>query len=127
MNSILDTHFLLWIILSSKRLADYPWIDHYQPWGISPISLLEIELLAEVGRVDLKGREFLYTVLEDPRFRVLNTSVLSLVQHAFHLTWTRDPFDRLLVAHSLSLGLPLCTADSVLQRHHHLLPRELMR
>lgn len=30
---------------------------------------------------------------------------------AVGLTWTRDPFDRLLAAHSIAAGLPLLTKD----------------
>jgi hypothetical protein len=36
----------------------------------------------------------------------LGTSILPIIQHAFHLSWTRDPFDRLLAAHSLTVGIP---------------------
>ena len=46
---LLDTHFLIWIVLGSKRLAAFPWIERYRPWGVSPISLLEIQFLAESG------------------------------------------------------------------------------
>jgi PIN domain nuclease of toxin-antitoxin system len=61
----------------------------------------------------------------DSRFQVLDASLLSIMLHAFPLSWTRDPFDRLLAAHSLMTHVPLCTADTVLLRHHRLLAPEL--
>jgi PIN domain nuclease of toxin-antitoxin system len=33
------------------------------------------------------------------------------VQAAAGLTWTRDPFDRLIAAHAILSGAPLLTAD----------------
>ena len=46
MNVLLDTHFLLWTVLDSGRLEEFPWLDAYRPWGISPVSFLEIQFLA---------------------------------------------------------------------------------
>ena len=34
------------------------------------------------------------------RFLIDEVPLASLVRHAYSLTWTRDPFDRLLAAHS---------------------------
>lgn len=33
------------------------------------------------------------------------------MQSAAGLTWTRDPFDRLIAAHAIVAGAPLLTAD----------------
>ena len=43
------------------------------------------------------------------------TSVL--FQKALELGWTRDPFDRLLVAQSQIERMPLVTSDAVLGRY----------
>ena len=50
MKALLDTHFVVWIVTGSARLQAFPWIDRYRPWGVSPISLLEIQFLAEIKR-----------------------------------------------------------------------------
>jgi PIN domain nuclease of toxin-antitoxin system len=121
MKAILDTHFVLWIVLGSDRLADFPWIERYRPWGISPISLLEIQYLAEIGRVKLRNPEFSDALAKDPRFVIDEMPMVSLIRRAIELTWTRDPFDRLIAAHSSVRRLPLCTTDRVLRSHHPLL------
>jgi len=46
---------------------------------------------------------------------------VTLVQKALDLSWTRDPFDRLIVAHSLTRKLPLCSVDSNIIQNHPLL------
>ena len=65
---LLDTHFLIWLVLESKRLANFPWLDRYRPWGVSPVSFLEIQFLAEVGRLSVSNPEFTSTVMKDRRF-----------------------------------------------------------
>lgn len=68
------------------------------------------------------------TLLLDTHFIiwiVLGSRRLTLVRHALSLDWTRDPFDRLLAAHSTARRVPLCTADRHMLSHHRLLPLEL--
>ena len=125
MTILLDTHFLIWILLDSRRLDRYPWLERHRPWGISPVSLLEIRFLSEVGRLEIKAPAFFETLLTDARFVMDEPPLQAVVRHALALSWTRDPFDRLLAGHSLTRRIPLCTADRVLRRHHPLLPTEI--
>ncbi|MGH7549716.1 MAG: hypothetical protein ACREK3_03075 [Gemmatimonadota bacterium] len=46
------------------------------------------------------------------------TTLLALVRHALTLAWTRDPFDRMLAAHSSARRVPLCTVDRTILEHH---------
>ena len=126
MRLLLDTHFLLWALLDAKRLAKYPWLERHAPWGVSPVSLLEIQFLFEVGQLEILQPEFAEVVLDDPRFVVDEVPLLALVRHALALGWTRDPFDRLLVAHSMARRTPLCTLDRSIHENHALVPRELV-
>lgn len=124
---LLDTHFLIWILLRSRRLRAYPWIEDHRPWGVSPVSLLEIQFLAEVGRLKVDASGFFRAFQSDGRFRVDDPPFAAVFRHALGSTWTRDPFDRLLAAHSAVRRIPLCTADAALRRHHSLLVEELGR
>jgi PIN domain nuclease of toxin-antitoxin system len=123
--ALLDTHFLLWIALRSKRLPAYPWIDRYAPWTVSPVSLLEIAFLGEAGRLEVRHAEFLERLRHDDRFVIDDVGVALLATAALDLAWTRDPFDRLLAAHSAARRLRLCTVDPLIREHHTLLVREL--
>jgi PIN domain nuclease of toxin-antitoxin system len=122
---ILDTHFLLWIVTEAARLDEFPWLERYEPWGLSPVSLLEVQFLAEAGRLELDGPRFVAAVKQDPRFTLDELPLLALVEQALPLSWTSDPFDRLLVAHSTARRTPLCTMDRQIRQHHSLLPEEL--
>ena len=75
MTVLLDTHFLIWLVLESKRLAKFPWLDRYRPWAVSPVSFLEIQFLAEVGRLSVSNPEFTNTVMKDRRFIIDDISL----------------------------------------------------
>ena len=120
---LLDTHFLIWLVLESKRLANFLWLDRDRPWRVSPV--LEIQFLAEVGRLSVSNPEFTSTVMKDRRFIIDDISLETLVGHALKFDWTRDPFDRLLVAHSLARRVALCTTDRTIRSRHRLVPAEL--
>ena len=40
-----------------------------------------------------------------------------IMQHALELNWTRDPFDRLIVAQAMAAGAALVTADHLIREH----------
>ena len=127
MTLLLDTHFLIWLVLGSRRVARFPWLDRYRPWGVSPVSFLEIQFLAEIGRLSVRNPEFMEAVMRDGQFTVDDVPLVSLIRHATALDWTRDPFDRLLAAHSAARRVSLCTLDRGIRQHHRLLPAELRR
>lgn len=85
-------------------------IEEREP-RISPIAVLELEYLHEVG----KARDPLATMLDalrrDIHLEIADASLAELVQAAVGLSWTRDPFDRLIAAHAIVSGAPLLTAD----------------
>lgn len=125
MRVLLDTHFLVWILTENQRLESYPTLGTYQPWGVSPVALLELQYLTEIGRIELKTMAFLKALGGDARFVIDEIPLLMLIRHALPLSWTRDPFDRLLSAHSTARDVPLCTVDRNLQSHHRLLTPDI--
>ncbi|HUP21259.1 MAG TPA: PIN domain-containing protein [Gemmatimonadota bacterium] len=125
LNSLLDTHFVLGIALGAPDLEAFDWLARYEPWGVSPVALLEIAYLAEVGRVEVDPSAFATALESDPRFLIDEVPLYPLIRHALGLSWTRDPFDRLLVAHSATRRVPFVTLDRAIRRHHPFLPYEL--
>jgi len=125
MKLLLDTHFLLWIALDVPRVDEFPWLERYRPWGVSPVSFLEVQFLSEVGKIEAKTDEFMEAVGRDARFVIDEVPLVPLIEKAVRLSWTRDPFDRLLAAHSEARGTPLCTLDRTLRQRHDLMVREL--
>jgi PIN domain nuclease of toxin-antitoxin system len=94
------------------------------PWGLSPISLLEIQFLSEMGKLDVSP-DFFDTLRADGRFLLDDPPFSALIEHAIPLSWTRDPFDRLLMAHSLVRRAQVASVDGLILEHHPLIVREL--
>jgi PIN domain nuclease of toxin-antitoxin system len=111
---LLDTHALVWIQDGHKRVR--PLIRWAGKLYVSPITIFELQLLTEVGRLDWEhGR--MSEIQSDPRWIVDDPPAVPWFQAALDLAWTRDPFDRLLAAHALYRGFRLATADDVLLTH----------
>ncbi len=101
-----------------------PGLEHRT---VSPVSFLEIQFLAEVGRLEVRNPDFVDAVASDPRFTVDEVPLVTLVEKALPLSSMRDPFDRLLAAHSDARRVPLCTLDRRVRTSHRLLVDELDR
>lgn len=100
----------------SERLpgAVQSLIDESEP-RFSPIGALELAYLHEVRRARDPVDEMLAALRRDLGLELLDTSTAELVQAAAGLTWTRDPFDRLIAAHAIVAGVPLVTADETIR------------
>jgi PIN domain nuclease of toxin-antitoxin system len=113
---LLDTNALIWVAGGHRRTA--PLLAEHRPLYVSPASFLELQLLVETGRVRLRV-DSIDRVAADPRWAVDDPSAVDWFQRAWPLSWTRDPFDRLLVAHARLRGWKLATADEHLLAHLH--------
>ncbi len=106
---LLDTNAVIWLLTSHPRAA--PLLVGRQPLALSPISMLEMQFLEEVGRISLAPGTTVAALADDPRWRPDNPSARARCEAALPIGWTRDPFDRLLVAHAQYRGWPLATGD----------------
>ena len=119
----LDTHVVLWLYLRkgeglserARRLIEYE-----REIFISPIVLLEVDYLHEIGRTTL-GSAPLYEYLHHQiGLQACNKSFLEVIQEASQLSWTRDPFDRVITAQAALEQDRLITKDRViLEKYEH--------
>ena len=84
---------------------------------VSPASVLELQLLIEVGRLQLKPGAASADFSKDERWLLDDPPAASWFERALAASWTRDPFDRLLVAHAQLRGWRLATGDAVILEH----------
>ena len=78
---------------------------------MSPIVELELTYLYEVGRVTEPPVTPLSALRKSIGLQVADASLTATVAAAAHLSWTRDPFDRLIAAQAIAADAPLVTAD----------------
>lgn len=115
---LLDTHVFLWILSGSKRLKELKGLKDFPFWTLSPVSLLELKFLEESDRLSLDVPAILLQLQRDERFKIDAPSLEEVFLKAFDFSWTRDPFDRLLVAHSEHRSLPFATCDGLIREHY---------
>jgi PIN domain nuclease of toxin-antitoxin system len=108
----LDTHIALWICAGEDRLTQAAWsaIEN-EELLISPAVLLEFQFLRERGRIR-SGPDELMSILVNDFGVVMGQHPFSAVcQAAIGLSWTRDPFDRLIVGQAIATESKLITRD----------------
>lgn len=121
MRLLLDTHLALWWLIRGSRVPDAARAiieNSAESVAISRVSLWEMAVKISTGKLDIDLPRFVekaeasgFEWLDIKTEHILVVSTLPL--HDDH----RDPFDRLLVAQSLSEPLVLLTADAKLARY----------
>ena len=108
---LLDTNALIWLEQGHPRTRVLA--RGARRLYISPANLLELQFLSEAGRIRLHGAS-VAEVAESERWILDDPPSASWFTKALDLAWTRDPFDRLLVAHARLRGWRLATGDTML-------------
>ena len=109
---LLDTNAVIWLHHGHRRGRRLE--SHPGPLYVSPANLLELQLLVEVGRIRLRSGATVRDLADDDRWAMDNPSSVDWFERALDTAWTRDPFDRLLVAHAALRGWRLATGDGAL-------------
>ena len=115
MRLLLDTAVLIFALRSPDRLSRRAADALASPQNVlevSSISLTEIAVKASLGKLDFPPTA-VHEALAQVGARVLSFTA----DHAFRLfslpVVHRDPFDRQIIAQSLSEGIPVVTPDRV--------------
>jgi PIN domain nuclease of toxin-antitoxin system len=108
---LLDTNAMIWLAQDHRRARP---LRNLQRLHVSPASVLEIQFLAEAGRLRLSAGRTLESITHDSRWRLDEPPSAGWFLAACECSWTRDPFDRLLAAHARLRRWRLATADDEL-------------
>jgi PIN domain nuclease of toxin-antitoxin system len=117
----LDTNALLW--LSEGSLVGLsPKIDRVLEQAdlfFSPMVLLELELLYEIKRSKRPASDIQRKVEYELGVRLCDLPFATIASAALDEKWTRDPFDRLIVANAKANGFAwLISADEAIRKHY---------
>jgi PIN domain nuclease of toxin-antitoxin system len=116
----LDTHIVCWLyegLVKKFSPAETTAIDTGMLL-VSPMVVLELQYLYEIGKI-LHGPDIILPSLAtDIGLQVSTTAFARIAEHACSLSWTRDPFDRLLVAEvQLLPQAQLITRDRLIRQY----------
>jgi PIN domain nuclease of toxin-antitoxin system len=87
---------------------------------ISPMVALELAYLFEIGKVATSAPRVLSDLESRIGLKQCDKNFPLIAKLAREQTWTRDPFDRIIVGHAALDRNYLLTADSVIRAHYKL-------
>lgn len=121
----LDTHTVASLYqgdLSGFSAPALRLIDEEDDLRMSPMVLLELEYLHEIKRIKVPARRISDALAAEIGLKICDTSFAEVARKALDERWTRDPFDRLILAQARLHGAPLVTKDRLLRsRYAHAL------
>ena len=119
MKVLLDTHALLWAVLSPSTLsrkASAVIADESNIILVSAASAWEIATKVRLGKLpgaETLEREFL-DVVDDAGYTLLPIDAASALRAGRLTSEHRDPFDRILAAQALAQDIPILSTDTKL-------------
>ena len=85
---------------------------------ISPMVILELQYLFEIGRVVEKGSVVIRDLAERIGLNVCTLPFERVIEHAVKQIWTRDPFDRIIVAQASVQSNRMITKDELILQNY---------
>ena len=121
MIAYLDTDVVLWLAAGKvNRLSSVArGLVNKADLLLSPMAFLELEYLHESGRTKFPARDLLKKVSHETNLSLCEIPFSAIVSAALDEKWTRDLFDRLIVANAKANGFAwLISADEEIARHY---------
>ena len=112
MNIIIDTHIFLWVLADPLRIEDKKRSaleDLSNSIFVSAVTIAELMIKASIGKLVIDFDPIV--MAKESGFELLSfspESALLLKNLPFH---HKDPFDRMLIAQSISDNYPIMTED----------------
>lgn len=115
----LDTHVVIWLYAGfTEKLSDLAIeLIENNNLIISPIVKLELTYLHEIKRVTRTSQVIFNELQSRIGLKICELSFEAVTNKAISQSWTRDPFDRIIVAHALCNQAKLLTKDNAILRH----------
>jgi PIN domain nuclease of toxin-antitoxin system len=117
----LDTHVVVWLCENKPARLSVPALDAINNHDllISPAVLIELNFLQQIGRVIRNPLDLAKQLRTQLGVQVCDHSFADMAETALFESWTRDPFDLLIVSHAKANGYsPLVTQDEKIRRYY---------
>jgi PIN domain nuclease of toxin-antitoxin system len=109
---LLDTNAVIWMDRNHPRTRK---LARAARLLVSPATVLELQLLEEMGRIRLRSGA--RGIIDADAWEIDEPPAIDWFERAAEESWTRDPFDRLIVAHARLRGFRVATGDTLVLEH----------
>jgi len=117
----LDTQVVAWLGKGQQKSLSKDAIRVIEKADllISPMVVLELEYMYELNRIKRPALDVLLKLEHELHLRVCDLSFPTIADSALAEKWTRDPFDRIIVAHAKTNGFAaLISSDEHIAEHY---------
>ncbi len=118
----LDTHIVVWLYAGQlKKLTDLAKeMINSNAITVSPIVRLELQYLYEIQRISEEANIIIADLSDRIGLQICDKYFNAVIGNAIHFSWTRDPFDRMIVANAALNNNALITKDqNILSNYRH--------
>lgn len=118
--TFIDTHVACWLYegkIEKISKTAYQILER-NILSISPISILELDYLFEIKRINKKGKQIFQQLQSLINIHTQNDYLEDLIERASEIHWTRDVFDRLISAHASLHKAHLITKDQKIREYY---------
>jgi PIN domain nuclease of toxin-antitoxin system len=118
----LDTHVVIWLSAGLTTLfnSTVQNLINQNDLFISPIVRLELQYLYEIKRITDSPNASVTDLTKRIGLQIDGTDLNKIVSQAMTFSWTRDPFDRIIVANAGLNNHILVTKDSAILANYSL-------
>lgn len=116
----LDTHVVTWLYAGRQDLLPEQVREAIQGCDllISPVVRLELQYLYEIGRTRASASKVLHDLSGAIGLKLCAHAFIKVIERAERQSWTRDPFDRVIVAQASLEKSMLATKDRSIRSHY---------
>jgi len=112
----LDTHTVVWLYAGDQSRFTKKGLTliNVNDLLISPIVKLELQYLLEIKRITQTADAIISDLKKRIGLKICQKPFEEIIQNSIKQTWTRDPFDRIIVAHAALDNLMLLSKDKTI-------------
>ena len=116
----LDTHVIIWLFSGDIEKISQKAVELIEENEllVSPMVVLELEFLYEIKRLKYTSIEIISYLSESIDLRVCNLPFNIVISESIKQKWTRDPFDRIIVANAICNNSILLTKDIKIRKNY---------
>ena len=109
----LDTHIVVWLFSKELNKFSKKALDLIEESEllISPMVVLELEFLHEIGRLNYDSDTIVSSLAKTIDLKVCKSSFENIGYESLKHNWSRDPFDRIIVANASYSASSLLSRD----------------